>query len=73
MKGADGLLDVLRKKVHVGPGETTADGNLSVVTARCLGACGIAPAVVLDGAVKGHETPDVLLADVKGWVSDGTV
>jgi hypothetical protein len=28
--------------------------------------------VVLDGTVKGHETPDALLADVKGWVPGGT-
>jgi bidirectional [NiFe] hydrogenase diaphorase subunit len=72
VKGADGLLAVLKQQAGVGPGETTADGNMSVVTARCLGACGVAPAVVLDGTVKGHETPDALLADVKGWVPGGT-
>ena len=72
VKGADGLLAALRQGAGVGPGETTGDGNLSVLTARCLGACGIAPAVVLDGTVKGHETPDALLADVKGWVPGGT-
>ena len=72
VKGADGLLATLQKSAGVGPGETSADGNLSVLTARCLGACGIAPAVVLDRAVKGHETPDALLADVKGWVPGGT-
>ena len=70
-KGADRLLAVLKQQAGVGPGETTADGNLSVLSARCLGACGVAPAVVLDGTVKGHETPDALLADVKGWVPGG--
>ena len=72
VKGADGLLAAIKQKVGVGPGETTPDGNLSVLTARCLGACGIAPAVVIDGTVKGHQTPDALLADVKGWVPGGT-
>ena len=72
VNGADGLLAAVRQQAGVGPGETTADGNLSVLTARCLGACGVAPAVVLDGTVKGHETPDALLADVKGWVNGGT-
>jgi bidirectional [NiFe] hydrogenase diaphorase subunit len=71
VKGADALLAVLKQQGGVQPGETTADGNLSVVTARCLGACGVAPAVVLDGTVKGHESPDALLADVKGWVPGG--
>jgi bidirectional [NiFe] hydrogenase diaphorase subunit len=72
VKGADGLLAAVKRQTGVGPGETTADGNLSVLTARCLGACGIAPAVVLDGAVKGHETPNSLMADLKGRVTGGT-
>lgn len=71
VKGADALLAALKSQAGVGPGETTPDGNLSVLTARCLGACGIAPAAVLDGTVKGHETPEGLLADVKGWVPGG--
>lgn len=71
VQGADALLAALKQQTGVGPGETTPDGNLSVLTARCLGACGIAPAAVLDGTVKGHETPDALLADVKGWVPGG--
>ena len=71
VKGADALLAAIKRQTGVGPGETTPDGNLSVLTARCLGACGIAPAAVLDGTVKGHETPDALLADVKGWVPGG--
>jgi bidirectional [NiFe] hydrogenase diaphorase subunit len=71
VKGADALLAALKRQAGVGPGETTPDGNLSVLTARCLGTCGIAPAAVLDGTVKGHETPDALLADVKGWVPGG--
>jgi bidirectional [NiFe] hydrogenase diaphorase subunit len=72
VKGADGLLVALERQTGIGPGETTQDRNLSILTARCLGACGIAPAVVLDGSVKGHQTPDALLAAVKGWVPGGT-
>jgi bidirectional [NiFe] hydrogenase diaphorase subunit len=72
VKGADALLTAVRDEAHVAPGETTADGRLSLVTARCLGACGIAPAVVLDGTVVGHETPGKLLDGVKGWLTDGT-
>ena len=72
VKGADGLLAALKQGAGIAPGETTPDGDLSVLTARCLGACGIAPAAVLDGTVKGHQTPAALLADVKGWVPGGT-
>ena len=48
------------------PGETTADDRLSVLTARCVGACGLAPAVVLDGNVLGKQTADELLAQDRG-------
>ena len=34
-------------------GETTADGHLSLLTARCLGACGLAPVAVFDGNIAG--------------------
>jgi bidirectional [NiFe] hydrogenase diaphorase subunit len=73
VKGSDELLAAVGRGAHVKPGETTPDGALSLLTARCLGACGIAPAVVLDGAVHGHETADALLQTVKGWLPRGTV
>jgi len=52
----------------VGAGQTTPDGKLSVVVARCDGACGIAPAVVYDGEVAGMQTRESALKRVKGWV-----
>jgi bidirectional [NiFe] hydrogenase diaphorase subunit len=68
VKGADALIGAVEKMAHVKSGETTADGKLSLLTARCLGACGIAPAVVLDEAVKGQQTPDSLRRELKGWL-----
>jgi bidirectional [NiFe] hydrogenase diaphorase subunit len=73
VKGADGLLAAVGEAAHVAPGETTADNRLSLLTARCLGACGIAPAAVLDGAVHGHLTPETLLGHLKGWLARGVV
>jgi bidirectional [NiFe] hydrogenase diaphorase subunit len=67
VKGADALLGAVEREDHIRAGETTADGKVSLLTARCLGACGIAPAAVLDGTVRGHLTPDTLLEQVKGW------
>jgi Thioredoxin-like [2Fe-2S] ferredoxin len=40
------------------PGETTCDGKLSLLTARCVGSCGLAPAVVFDGQVAGKITTE---------------
>ncbi len=36
------------------PGSTTPDGRVSLLKARCLGPCSMAPAVVIDGEVHGH-------------------
>jgi bidirectional [NiFe] hydrogenase diaphorase subunit len=68
VKGADALLEAVTEVAHVQSGETTPDGKLSLLTARCLGACGIAPVVVLDRHIKGHETAATLLTHVKGWL-----
>jgi bidirectional [NiFe] hydrogenase diaphorase subunit len=61
IKGAPALLTAIEKRYGIKPGETTADDQLSVLTARCLGSCGLAPAAVLDGAVLGKIAADHLL------------
>ena len=71
VKGAEKLLAAVRERAGIREGETTADGQLSLLTARCLGACGLAPAAVLDGAVRGHQTPAGLRAQIEGWLRDG--
>jgi len=56
IKGAPEVLKSIAATHGVKPGETTPDGNLSVLTARCFGACGLAPVVVVDGDVIGRIT-----------------
>jgi bidirectional [NiFe] hydrogenase diaphorase subunit len=68
VKGADSLVQAVEKQAHIKVGETTTNCKLSLMTARCLGACGVAPAVVVDDVVEGHMTPDRLLGQVKGWI-----
>jgi bidirectional [NiFe] hydrogenase diaphorase subunit len=68
VKGADDLLRAIERLAGIKASETTPNGKLSLVTARCLGACGIAPAVVLDGTVKGKETPESVVCQLKGWL-----
>lgn len=53
INGAGPLLKELGRRLGVGAGETTPDGRVSVLKARCLGACSMAPAVVVDGEVHG--------------------
>ncbi|HMO59213.1 MAG TPA: bidirectional hydrogenase complex protein HoxE [Roseiflexaceae bacterium] len=70
VRGAATLLAALEAQAGVKAGETTADNRLSLLTARCLGACGIAPAVVFDGNVAGHQSVDDVLEQVKGWLDE---
>ena len=49
VKGAQHILNKIEEKYSLKPGEVTPDNKLGLQTARCLGACGLAPAVVLGG------------------------
>jgi len=53
IKGAGEIMDAIRDRFGVEAGATTADGGLSLMTARCIGACGIAPVAVFDRDVEG--------------------
>ena len=69
VKGADKLLAAIQDLTKVKAGETTPDNGLSLLTARCIGACGIAPAVVYDGTVTPRQTPESVVEHVKGWLA----
>jgi bidirectional [NiFe] hydrogenase diaphorase subunit len=68
VKGAKPLLEAVEGAAGVGSGETTPDGRVSLVTARCLGACGLAPAVVFDGEVAGRVSAEGALTRVREWM-----
>ena len=71
IKGAATLLAAVEKAHGIKPGETTPDGELSLLTARCLGSCGLAPAAVLDSAVLGKVSPaDMIKRIEKGIAHD---
>ncbi|MBK9138640.1 MAG: bidirectional hydrogenase complex protein HoxE [Verrucomicrobia bacterium] len=72
VKGADKVVAALEKEYGIKAGETTEDGKFSLATARCIGACGIAPAVVYDGVVTARQTPESALEIVKGWLRHGS-
>jgi bidirectional [NiFe] hydrogenase diaphorase subunit len=67
VKGSDRVLTALEKELKIHVGETTPDGQISLMTARCLGACGIAPAIVFDGTVVGKQEPQMAVEKVKAW------
>jgi bidirectional [NiFe] hydrogenase diaphorase subunit len=65
--GAADILERIRTGYRIVPGETTPDRRLSLVTARCLGSCGLAPAAVFDGEVAGKLTPDAVAERLERW------
>ncbi len=71
VKGAAAVQAALEQDLGVRAGQTRADGKASISTARCLGACGLAPAVVFDGQVAANVTPAKAVEHVKGWLNDG--
>jgi bidirectional [NiFe] hydrogenase diaphorase subunit len=69
VKGADKIISGIQEKYQIKAGETTADHKLSLLTARCIGACGIAPAVVYDGTVTPRATLESALEHIDQWVA----
>lgn len=65
INGAKDILARLETDLGVKPKQTTADGKLSLLTARCIGACSLAPAVIVDGEAKGKVVPDELVAQLE--------
>jgi bidirectional [NiFe] hydrogenase diaphorase subunit len=72
VKGADRVLAAIEDSLGTVAGKTTTDGRVSLSTARCLGACGLAPVVVYDGEVAGNQAPERALERLKGWDRDGS-
>ena len=60
VKGAQGILERLLKILGIGEGETTPDGKFSIESCRCIGACGLAPVIMINDDVYGRLTGDEL-------------
>jgi NADH:ubiquinone oxidoreductase subunit E len=60
VRGGKKLIDALKKMLNIEVGETTEDGQFTFEVARCIGACGLAPAMMIDGKVFKQVTPQKL-------------
>lgn len=59
--GGETLLATVAEQLAIAPGETTADGMITLLPCSCLGNCGEAPCVLINGRSHGRMTPDMLL------------
>ncbi|MEW6088429.1 MAG: NADH-quinone oxidoreductase subunit NuoE [bacterium] len=57
VKGSDRIMEKLLEKLEVKPGEMTRDGNFTIEEVACLGACGMAPVMVVNKETYGEVTP----------------
>ena len=58
VKGSQKVLDKVVSELKVDVGHTTADGRFTIQATRCLGACGLAPVMMINDEVYGRLTPD---------------
>ena len=60
VRGSKKVLESLQKQLNVNVSDTTEDGKFTLNTARCIGACGLAPAMMIDNTVYKSVTPSRL-------------
>ena len=71
VRGSTDILDALRQRLKLPEGQdTTPDLLVTVETVSCLGACGLAPVVVVDEAVHGQMTPDKAVAVLEAILAE---
>ena len=58
VRGAKNVLKALEDELHVTPGQTTADERFTLETVACLGACGLAPVMMVNDDTHGRLTPE---------------
>lgn len=69
IKGADKLVAAAERKLKIKAGKSTSDGNISLMTARCVGACGRAPVMLADEELVGIVQPEAVLAQLERWAT----
>jgi NADP-reducing hydrogenase subunit HndA len=67
VKGSGAILDKFKEKLGVNVGETTEDGKFTIEACRCIGACGLAPVIMINDDVYGRLVPDDIEAIVEKY------
>lgn len=60
VKGSEKILDRVKERLKLEPGQTSEDGMFSIEETRCVGACGLAPVFTVNGEVHGNATVQML-------------
>ena len=73
LKGADRIAEMIRQEFQVEPGGTTPDGLFSFQAVNCLGACAVAPVMVVDGKYYNSMTTESALEVLHGLAAEESV
>jgi len=71
VKGAGAVQEAVECHCGIKFGDTTDDGSISLIAARCVGACGLAPVAILDDVVAGELSPEDAVRRIKQWEESG--
>ena len=65
VKDVEQIFEAVENEFNVKRGGSTADGKLSLLITRCIGACAMAPNIVIDDEVVGKATKEIVIAKIK--------
>lgn len=65
VKGVEPIMEAIEQEFHLKRGGSTADGKLSLLQTRCIGACAMAPNISVDDVVIGKATKEAVIAKIK--------
>ena len=71
VRGSQLVMDELEKRLGIGVGDTSADGMFTLDATRCIGCCGLAPAMMINDEVYGRMTPDQVPGIIEKYVQLG--
>ena len=71
LRGGDDLMKTLERELGIGVNGTTPDGLFSIEAVRCLGCCGLAPVIVVNGNVHGRLTSKDVPAIIEQYRKQG--
>ena len=67
VKGAEEILNTIRSELKIDFGQTSEDNLFTLQEARCLGACGLAPVIMIDDKIYGSLNPEMVLEIIRGY------
>jgi bidirectional [NiFe] hydrogenase diaphorase subunit len=69
VRGGPAVMAAARAATGIGPGETTPDGAVTLLNARCIGSCGLSPLAVCDGEVMGPLSAEETQTRLGRWMA----